>query len=124
MEQALERVRDDGEAESRVETALSYTADQPVVVRVRRNDKAYDLDDGGAAVRLAGAPEGWLDQVEGLALAQGANIDEHGVVSISAVGDRELASQVLSVADTSVSLYYALSQSGVSVEFDSDTSVE
>lgn len=124
MEQALERMRTEDQGEAWIETALSYTSGQPVVVRVRRRGHRYDIDDDGSAVRLAGEPEGWFDDAAGLATAQGMNINRSGVVFVPAVEGRDIAALVLSVADTSLSLYFALLESDLAVEFDSDTSVE
>ena len=124
MDPALDRLRNDEEGEAYVQTALSYASGQPVVIRVRRRGDGYDIDDDGTAVRIAGQPRGWRESAEGLALAHGMNISNGGVVSVPAVEGRDLDALVLSVADTSLSLYLALVESDLSVGFDSDTSVE
>ena len=124
MDHALSELSGEENGETSVETALSYTSDQPVVIHVRKRGPRYDVDDDGAAVRLAGEPTGWHEEAEGLARAHGLNINRSGVVFVPAVVGRDIDALVLSVADTSLSLYLALLESDVSVESDSDTSVE
>jgi hypothetical protein len=124
MRPELEKLQttDSGEAELR--TGLDYGPDDPVVLRVRKRDGRYDMDDAGAAVRLTGHPDGWQDVAAGLVTAHGLSINPDGVVFILEVEARDVDALTLSVADTSLALYSALRQPDLAVGFDSDTSVE
>ena len=124
MEDDLESLTTMERGEVVVTTGLSYTSEHPVRVRVRKRDNRYDLDDDAEAVRLAGEPSGWFATAEGLMKAHGANVNRRGAVFVPAVAGRELGALVLTVADTSLTLYSALIETDVEVGFDSDTSVE
>lgn len=56
----------DEDDETTVVTGLSYRADEPVLVRVRRRGHRYDISDDGTAVTLAGKPDDWLHLTERL----------------------------------------------------------
>lgn len=124
MRPELEHLQSMVQGEAELKTGLSYGSDEPVVVHVRKRDGRYDVDDDGAAVRLAGEPEGWEEVAAGLVTAHGLDINPKGVVFVPAVEDRDLDALTLSVADTSVSLFSALREPDLAVGFDSDTSVE
>jgi hypothetical protein len=124
MRPELEHLQSTDRGEAELRTGLDYGSDGPVVLRVRKRDGRYELDDAGAAVRITGQPEGWQDVAAGLVTAHGLSIDPDGVVSVPAVEDRDVDAVTLSVADTSLALYLALRESDLAVGFDSDTSVE
>ncbi len=124
MEEELESLTSRERGEVVLETALSYTSDQPVRVRVSKSDDRYSVDDDAEAVRLAGEPDGWRETAEGLMKAHGMSVDERGAVFIPAVVGRDLRALVLSLADTSLALYSALMATEAEVGFDSDTGVE
>jgi hypothetical protein len=93
-------------------SGLSYFEGQSVVIRVRKRGHRYDLDDGGTAARLAGKPDGWLELSDGVVAREGFNINRRGVVAVSVVEGRDLASLVLRLADSSVAVYSALLEIG------------
>lgn len=124
MEQELQALSRLDHGEVVLETALAYSAEEPVRVRVRKREDRYDVDDDANAVRLAGEPDGWLGVAEGLMASHGLNVNRRGVVYVPAVVGRDIGALALSVADSSLTLYSALVESGSEVGFDSDTSVE
>lgn len=83
---ALGRLHDG--AEMAFDTDLNYTPREPVRVRIRRRKRRYDIDDDGAAVRLAGKPSGWLEPVEQLVALEGLNVNRRGVVFACCGGTR------------------------------------
>jgi hypothetical protein len=92
-----------------LETALAYREGEPVLVRLRRRGRRYDLRGDGRAVELAGRSPGWRDCAAAVVDAHDLNVSRTGVVFVPAVEggvDRDwLAGRV---AETSVALYDAL----------------
>ena len=87
---------------------LRYTEGRPVEVFVRKRTHRYAIDDDGAAVRLAGKPQGWLavagEVVEELSL----NVNRRGVVFVGTVYPPMLEDLVSRVAETSLAVYETL----------------
>ncbi len=111
MKEPLASLASEERGEVVLETGLSYTPDHAVAVRVRKRERRYDVDDGGAAVRLSGKPTGWLHIAERLVEAKGMNVNRRGVVFVPAVEGRDIHALVLRVAKTSLALYLALLES-------------
>jgi hypothetical protein len=124
MRPELEELQTMDRGEVEVRTGFDYGPDGPVVLRVRKRDGRYEMDDAGAAVRLTGHPDGWQDVAAGLVTAHGLSINPDGVVFVLAIEHRDVDALTLSVADTSLALYSALREPDLAVGFDSDTSVE
>jgi len=91
-----------------VDTAAAYRQDAPVVIRVRRRGRRYDISDDGGSVRLAGRPPGWLDRAERVVATEGFNINRRGVISVPAVAGRDIATLAVRLADTSRAVYLEL----------------
>lgn len=72
----------------------------PIVVRKRGH--WYHLDDRGESVSRArelGAPRDWLRVAEEVVAREGFNVNRRGVVFVSAVEGRDLASLAVRLAD-------------------------
>ena len=91
-----------------IETGRSYGSSEPVVIRVERRGTKLTIDDGGAAVRLAGRPRGWLERADQVVSSTGLNVNRRGVVYVPAVGEARLDRLVALVASTSLELYDTL----------------
>ena len=91
-----------------LDTGRRYAHDRPVRVLIRKRGRRYDLDDRGEAVRLAGAPAGWLTAAQRAVETECLNINRRGVVFVPAVEGRDLTRLALRVADASVAVYAAL----------------
>jgi hypothetical protein len=87
---------------------LRYTEVRPVEVFVRKRLHRYAIDDGGAAVRLAGKPRGWLAVAEEVVEELHLDVNRRGVVFVGTVYPRMLESLVSRVADASLVVYEAL----------------
>ena len=87
---------------------LRYTEGMPVEVFVRKRMHRYAIDDGGAAVRLAGKPQGWLAVAEEVVEELSLNVNRRGVVFVGTVYPRMLECLVSRVAETSLAVYEAL----------------
>jgi hypothetical protein len=87
---------------------LRYTEGLPVEVFVRKRMHRYAIDDGGAAVRLAAKPQGWLAVAEDVVEELSLNVNRRGVVFVGTVYPRMLESLVSRVAETSLAVYEAL----------------
>jgi hypothetical protein len=98
----------DDAADVTVDTDLRYTPGEPVRVRIRHRDHRYDIDDDGAAVRLAGKPPGWLASAEQLVALEGLNVNRRGVVSVPAVEGRDIGALAAKIARCSRAVYCAL----------------
>ncbi|HEY7009335.1 MAG TPA: hypothetical protein VH395_10360 [Jatrophihabitantaceae bacterium] len=98
----------DDDGETILDTGLRYRDSEPVLIRVRRRGRRYDITDDGAAVSLAGRPGGWLERVERLVAAEGFNVNRRGVLFVPAVAGRDITSLALRLADTSRSAYLDL----------------
>jgi hypothetical protein len=115
LHRSLASLADEEHAEATVEPGPSYRDGAPVRVRVRKRGRRYDMDDEGAAVRLAERPHGWLDVATSVAVADALNVNRGGVVFVPAVEGRDLAALASRVAVTSARLY------GELLELDPDT---
>jgi hypothetical protein len=91
-----------------VDAGVVYRHGAPVIIRVRRRGRRYDISDDGGALRLAGRPPGWLERAERVVAAEGFNINRHGVVSVPAVAGRDIALLTVRLADASRGVYLAL----------------
>lgn len=91
-----------------LEFGLIYRLAEPVVVRVRRREHRYDLDDDGAAVALAGKRPGWLDVASAVVAREGFNVNRRGVVFVPAVEGRDIGDLARRLAETSRAVYLAL----------------
>jgi hypothetical protein len=95
-------------AEATLETGLTYDGRQPVEVRVKKRGHRYDIGDEARAVSAAGAPRGWLAIAEQVVAEVGLNANRRGVVFVSAVEGRDIASLAMRVAETSLAVHSAL----------------
>jgi hypothetical protein len=78
-----------------VDTGHAYADGDPVRILVRKRGRRCDLDDRGEAVakaRALGAPTGWLENADRLVAEEGFNVNRRGVMFVSAVEGRDLAS--------------------------------
>jgi hypothetical protein len=78
---------------------------------VRKRGHWYHFDDGGEAVsraREVGAPGDWLRIAEDVVAREGFNVNRRGVVFVSAVEGRDLASIAVRLADCAESVHAAL----------------
>jgi hypothetical protein len=85
------------------------TGGLPIVVRKRGH--RYYLDDRGEAVaraRSLGAPDDWLRLAEEVVAPEGFNVNRRGVVFVSAVEGRDLASLAVRLGDCAESVHAAL----------------
>jgi hypothetical protein len=92
-----------------VDTGLTYTEREPVLVRMRRRGRRIELRDDGRALELAGRPAGSRERATRVVDAYDLNNTRTPVVFVPGVegrADREwLAGRV---AETSFALYDAL----------------
>ena len=91
-----------------IDTGLRFDGRRPVQGRLRKRGRRYDIGDLAGAVSAAGRPEGWLAIAERVVVQTGLNVNRRGVVFVSAVEGRDLASLALQVAETSLAVYSAL----------------
>jgi hypothetical protein len=92
-----------------VDTGLTYTEGEPVLVSIRGRGRRYDLRDGGRAVELSGRPTGWRDAAVAAVDAFDLNLTRAGVVHVPAVEggvDRDWLTR--RVAEASLAVYDAL----------------
>jgi hypothetical protein len=94
--------------EIRLDSGLSFDGRRSVEVNVRKRGRRYDIGDEGSAVSAAGTPPGWLEPAERIVAEVGLNVNRRGVVFVSAVEGRDLASLLMRVAETSLAVYSAL----------------
>jgi hypothetical protein len=87
---------------------LRYTEGRPVEVFVRKRMHRYAIDDGGAAVQLAGKPEGWFAVAEEVVEELSLNVNRRGVVFVGTVYPRMLEGLVSRVAEASLAVYEEL----------------
>jgi hypothetical protein len=91
-----------------LDAGVVYRSGEPVIIRVRRRGRRYDISDDGGAVRLAGRPPGWLDQADHVVAVQGFNVNRGGVVFVPAVAGRDIAALAVRLADSSRAVYLTL----------------
>ncbi len=80
-------------------------------ITVRKRGNRYDLDDGGEAIaraRALGGPTDWRPIAEDVVAAQGFNVNRRGVVFVSVVEGRDLASISVKLAECAESVRAAL----------------
>lgn len=113
LETQLGPVAGGGEVE--LDSGLVYRTRRPVLIRLARRGRRYDLSDDGTAVSLSGNPPGWLESVQRLVAAEGFNVNRGGVISVPAVEGRDIATLVSRLALTSRTAYLTLLELDASV---------
>jgi hypothetical protein len=107
MEPTLER------DEVVLETGLSYVDGEPVLVRLRKRGRRYELRDDARAVELAGRPAGWRERAAAVVDEHDLNLNRTGVVFVHAVeGGVDRGWLGRRVAETSLAVYDALLELG------------
>ena len=83
---------------------------EPLLVRIRKREVRYDIDDDGIAVRKAGKPSGWRDVAERVVEEDGLNINRAGVVFVTGFERRrgDVPALAFRVAERSLAVYEAL----------------
>jgi hypothetical protein len=97
-----------GDGELQLASGLVYATHRPVVIRIRRRGRRYDLSDDGTAVSLSHKPPGWLDSVERVVAAEAFNVNRRGVIFVPVVEGRDIAALVSRLALTSRTAYLTL----------------
>jgi len=97
-----------GDGELQVDSGRVYGTRRPVLIRIRRRGRRYDLSDDGTAVSLSSRPPGWLESVRGVVAAEGFNVNRRGVIFVPAVEGRDIAALVRRLALTSRTAYLTL----------------
>jgi hypothetical protein len=96
-------------AEYEIESSLSYTPGDPVMVSVSHREQAVTVSDEGRAIERAGAPQGWRLAADRVASELDVNVSRHGVVSLPVVrvgpGEDVI---VRRIAEASLALYQEL----------------
>jgi hypothetical protein len=80
-------------------------------IAIRKRGHWYHLDDRGGAVaraRALGAPSDWLAIAEQVVRQEGFNVNRRGVVFVSAVEGRDLASLAVRLAHSAEAVHAAL----------------
>ena len=95
-----------GEVE--LDSGLVYAPGRPVLVRVRKRGRRYELDDAGAAVDGAGSPPGWMPVAERTVAEHDLNVNRSGRVFVPIVEGRDLGALVAKVAEASLAVHDAL----------------
>jgi hypothetical protein len=113
LDTQLRPVAGDGEVE--LDSGLVYRTRRPVLIRLARRGRRYNLSDDGTAVSLSGKPPGWLESVQRLVAAEGFNVNRGGVIFVPAVEGRDIAALVSRLALTSRTAYLALLELDASV---------
>ena len=91
-----------------IEGGLAYREGVPVIVRVTRRANRVDVDDGGAAVELAGRRRGWLEAAADAVGRHGVNVNRRGLVFVPAHEGRDLDALASTVAQASREVFLAL----------------
>lgn len=104
MEVVLTGERD----ETVVDSGRRYTEGRPVEVFVRKRGHRFDITDGGAALRLAGKPSGWLAAAERVVEEFSLNVNRRGVVFVGTVYPDWVEPLVARTAEASLAVYDAL----------------
>lgn len=91
-----------------IDSGRSYLEGEPVVIRLRKRGRRYDLNDEGAATRIGGRPDGWLEVADGVVAEQGFNINRRGVVFVPVGDGRDLAALVSRLAEASLAVCSAM----------------
>lgn len=98
--------------EAVIDTGRSYLEGEPVLIRLRKRGRRYDLDDQGAATRIGGRPDGWLELADRLVAEEGFNVNRSGLLFVPVVEGRDLAALVLRLAESSVAICGSLLELG------------
>ncbi len=90
--------------------ALEWAPGEAVEIRVRRRGRWTEIDDDGEAIRRAGRPPGWYDVADGVAGAEGMNVQRAtGRVFVtygrSSHDDTEIERRL---AETALRVYHAV----------------
>lgn len=85
-----------------------YIEGRPVQIRIRKRQHRYDITDDGAAVRLAGKPQGWLPVAERVVEEFSLNVNRRGAVFVGTVYPDWVDALAARVADASLAVYEAL----------------
>lgn len=113
---ALDAARESwaGDGETSLPVGVEYVPGEPVEVLARRRGRRWDFGDGGRAVRLAGAPAGWLAVAERVVAEEGMNVNRTGVVFVPAFerSCRDLAVLALRLGDVSHAVHAELLELG------------
>jgi hypothetical protein len=91
-----------------VDSGRRYTEGRPVEVRIRKRQYRYDIDDDGAAVRLAGKPPGWLPVAERVVEEFSLNVNRRGVVFVGTVYADWVEPLASRIGEASLAVYEAL----------------
>lgn len=91
-----------------IDSGRTYLEGEPVLVRLRKRGRRFELDDDGAASRIAGRPEGWLEVAGRLVAEDGFNVNRRGVVFVPVVEGRDLAVLVDRLAESSAGVCSSL----------------
>jgi hypothetical protein len=95
--------------ETLLDAGVTYGDGDPVLIRVGKRGRRYDIDDGGAAWRKTGASGSEaLDAAERVVRREGFNVNRRGVVFVPAVEGRDIAELARRIADTSLTVYAEL----------------
>jgi hypothetical protein len=97
-----------GDGELQMDAGLVYATHRPVLIRIRRRGRRYDLSDDGNAVSLSNKPPGWLDSVQHVVAAEAFNVNRRGVIFVPVVEGRDIAELVSRLALTSRTAYLTL----------------
>jgi hypothetical protein len=103
----------DATDEITVETGVTYRVDDPVLIRIRRRGRRYDLGDDGAAIARAGRAPGWRVLMERIVAIDGFNVNRSGALFVPVVEGRDIAALAVRLADTSRNCYLAVLELGV-----------
>lgn len=95
-----------------LDAGVTYGGGEPIRILVRKRERRYDIDDQGAAVRLAGNPAGWLEAAERVVDAHAFNVNRRGLVFVPAVEGKDLARLAWRLAAASVAVYEELLELG------------
>jgi hypothetical protein len=91
--------------------ALEWAPGEAVEIRVRRRGNWTEVDDEGEAIRRAGRPPGWYDVADGIAAAEGMNIQRATGRVFVAYGRRsghDDAAIERRLAETALRVYHAV----------------
>jgi hypothetical protein len=90
--------------ETTVDSGIRYSDGDAVLVRIRKRDRRYVIDDAGVAVakaRAAGTTSRWLVIAERVVAGDALNVNRRGVVFVPAVEGRDIDGLARRVAATS-----------------------
>ena len=90
-----------------VATDVCYADGERVEIRVRQRGRRIDVDDGGATVRRAGEPRGWLETARAVVAEPefSFNVNRAGVVYVPLVEGRDVDEVATRLACACAALY-------------------